>query len=726
MSSETSILTVVALPGLQLDSLGNYLASLGVMRLLSHKWSSVRVAWRSGVFHVVGGPANFDEVLDAISEVGWKREWAPYERSWADAQKKSTKAKSGRLLTLWQVDVDERDLELLAAHVVPASRIAFNPLLGSGGNAGKRDFAKGWQVAIDALGQPKPSEKSRAKKRVAAAPSTTVDDEKAKRRGHLRSWLLGDPVTWLLEGLNAASWFPDANKLFNSGQRPFREGGISPWAMALACEGLVFFAGGASRRLGARSRSVGAFPFVTRAAAPEGSDEVGCDLAEVWAPLWDRPMTTSEVRTLFARGRAEVDGRGVLTSSGFATAVVGRGVDAGISEFRRFVLGRTTSANTFESRFEGTFPVADSDQARSTRASSTTFVELLSLVDQLRRVAESWNAPASWLSQYVGPLEAAMVAAVSAPDNPERASALLDATVAALDRLDRNHVFRERKIAWRSLPLEWLPILFYGNAPPEEARLALSLVSGFSVARPFTLYRFGVNKESDGRFVHSHPAPARWRWRTGPLANVLCNVLLRTVLDWEVDSRSRKSSSAEQSRRAPFVLYATHQQIERWLSGQNDDGLLAAWISRLALFDWSFVPPAVKRFAAASADPLSPSAGLCLYGALQPFFDERATPSTPGMASEKLLSAESGARTPAVARAIASLLRAGQVGAAMRLAKTRYAMARSPLIESSVPWNIGDSERLLASFLFSVRPAERTALAGRWLRPKRQGGHVHA
>jgi len=725
MTAEAKALPVAMLPGLQPDSLGDYLASLGVLRVLSRvhgddgaKWPDVRVAWRSEVFCVVGGPVSVDELVAAISGVGWRQRWSAYNRGWGDAQKKSTRAKSGRPLALYQKDLGEQDIELLAAHAVPAARVAFNPLLGSGGNAGKRAFAKGWKAAVDALAQPSPPKKAKKGK------SSTADgsEEQSKRREQLRRYLLGEPVTWLVEKLNAASWFADANKLYNSGQRPFREGGISPWAMALACEGLVFFAGGASRRLGARARSVGAFPFVTRGAAPERSGEAGRDLAEVWVPIWARPMTLPEVRALFARGRAEIHGRGVLTPSGFATAIVGRGVDAGISEFRRFVLGRTTSANTFEPRFEGTFPIAHAEKAASTRSRSTAFERLLPLVDQLRRIAESRNAPASWLPHYVGRIEAAILAALSAPGDAERAIALLDAVVVVVDRLDRNRSFRERKVGWQPLPLAWLPSLFDGTAPADEARLALSLVSGFTRDRPFTLYRFGVTKEPGGRWVHPERAPARWSWRPGPLPGVLCDVLWRATLDREVKRTERGAAPVAR----PFLLPANHQELEAWLSGGVDDDLVSRWISRLALFDWSFVPPAVQHIMQGEQVVLAPSGALSLYGVLQPFFDERPVQSSDAARSETLLSVASGARTPAVARTLASLLRVGQVDAGMRLARSRYSMARSRLIETSVPWSTSEPERLLASFLFSLHDGERTSLAGRWLRPQRQGDHGHA
>ena len=142
-------LPVLSLPGLSPDSLGNYFASLGLLRVLSRKWPSTRIAWRDEVLQVVGGPPTLDALLDEFVRVAGtqtesdtgNREWTLYEKAWSDAQKKSTKAKSGAPLALWQAQAEESLLELFAAHAVPHARVSFNPLLGSGGNAGRRDFA---------------------------------------------------------------------------------------------------------------------------------------------------------------------------------------------------------------------------------------------------------------------------------------------------------------------------------------------------------------------------------------------------------------------------------------------------------------------------------------------------------------------------------------------------------------------------------------------------------
>jgi CRISPR-associated protein Csx17 len=216
MSANRPVLSVIPVPGLRPSSLGAYLAALGLLKVLSRSWPDTRAAWRDGVLHIVGGPRDRDALADALVGVADQASWTPYERNWATAQKASTKAKSGAKLAQWQAQAEEDELELFAAHAAPASRVFFNPLLGSGGNAGKRAFADGWKKATDALKAPKTPTRSKS--------ATNRDD----RREALMAFLEGEASELQAEKLNAASWFSDANKLYNSGQNPFSEGAISP------------------------------------------------------------------------------------------------------------------------------------------------------------------------------------------------------------------------------------------------------------------------------------------------------------------------------------------------------------------------------------------------------------------------------------------------------------------------------------------------------------------
>ncbi len=719
-------LPVIAIPGLRPDSLGSYLASLGLLRALSRRWPTVRIAWREDVLRIVGGPANLDELLDELMSVATNRCWTPYQREWAEAQKKGTKAKSGMPLAIWQAAAKEEGLELFAAHAVPHARVSFNPLLGSGGNAGKRAFSDGWTRAMEVLAPPAPKKPSRRNEAPTEKATREEAEKKAgvaeaeRKRGELKAYLLGKPLSWLVEKLNAASWFSEANKLYNSGQRPYREEPLSPWAMVLACEGLAFLAGGASRRLGARARAKGAFPFVTEAVAPRGADEAGRDLAEFWAPIWERPMTLAEVRTLFARGRAELHGRGALTPGAFATAVMQRGVDAGVSEFRRFALGRTTSANTFEPRYEGTFRLASaaSVPSRSPHLSetalTTTLERIVGVIERLPR-----DEIAGKRKRFIGlrgPVEAALIRLAAKPAEAQAARELLDAVTAALDRVDRVRAFRERGVSWVPLPIEWLPSLFADEAPGVEARLALALVSGFPRSRPFALYRFGVEwNEGRWQFDHPGPPPARWVWGPGALQRVLSAVLIRRILDWETAATA--SGEEQEADRDPIP--AACADVSHWLDSLLDEELLARWTSRLALFDWRFMSREVRALARPSPSVPECDGSLLLFGLLRPFFDRRPLNLRGDPAGRDVFGSEAGARTPGVARALANLVRVGRLDAAVRLALSRYAVARTPLARTNAPWNVADPERLLASLLFTISSEERSFLVERWLRPQR-------
>lgn len=715
-------LPVLALPGLSPDSLGNYLASLGLLRVLSRKWPSTRIAWRDEVLQVVGGPPTLDALLDELVRVADaqtesdtdKREWTQYDKAWSDAQKRGTAKKSGAPLARWQAKAAESHLELFAAHAVPHARVSFNPLLGSGGNAGRRDFAAGWKQAVDALATAPKKTKGRGKKAaIGSSDSTSAPDE---RRSELQAWLLGQPITWLIEKLAAGSWFSAATKLYNSGQSSAREGKTSPWAMVLACEGLAFFAGGASRRLGARSRVVGAFPFVILPIAANAEKEADRLCGEVWTPLWTQPMTRAEASTLFSRGRAELHGRGALTPAAFATAIRVRGVDAGVSEFRRFTLGRTTSANTFEPRLETRFAL-DAGPGGTYAVTSLTLERATALIEQ-----HGFPHDGKRFVGLRGPIEAALLDVAAEPDGAEAGVTLLDAVVTALDRVDRNRSFRAGKVRWEPLPLEWLPSLFADERPGVEARLALSLVSGFPVAQPFATYRFGVEWKygpTYARYTHAERPPARWVWGPGELARVLGAVLSRKLLDQE--------SKSDKAPRGRSPLPATISQLSQWLAGGIDESLLSTWLSRLALFDWRTVPQEVRALTHSEVHRQRVDGDLAVFGLIQPLVDQRPL-VVRNLSLSDLLADETGARTADASRSLVMLMSTGNTDAALRLASRRYAMAGAHLASFDTPWRSHDPGRLVAALLFTVSDRDRAVLFERWLRPRRrqQGGESHA
>jgi CRISPR-associated protein Csx17 len=252
-----------------------------------------------------------------------------------------------------------------------------------------------------------------------------------------------------------------------------------------------------------------------------------------------------------------------------------------------------------------------------------------------------------------------------------------------------------------------------------------SVASAFPGDYPFALYRFGVewlNSDGDGgprrnsAYAHSKTAPARWVWRAGSLARNLGAVLQRRLLDWE-NERGAPPAYAR--------ITARMSDIEAWLDGNGDEALLARWLSRLALFDWSFDRGDIRTFLAfdnAWSPPVPVGSMLALYGLLHPLFDLR--PAKDEKSGNDLFAANVGARTPAAARRIAALIRGGDIDRAVEIARSRYAMAHTPLMRTEAPCVVENPERLLAAFLFPASSGDRAVLVRRWVRPQSQAYEV--
>lgn len=439
-------------------------------------------------------------------------------------------------------------------------------------------------------------------------------------------------------------------------------------------------------------------------------------------------MTVPEARTLFRRGRAELGDRAAQTPAAFASAVLQRGVDAGVAEFRRFVLGWTTAPDYVEPRFEGTV-ASPTEGSADASALARTLDRVTALIEQ-----RGFPQDGKRFVGLRGPIEAALLDVAARPNSPEAGIALLDAVVRALDRIDRNRSFREGKVRWEPLPLAWLPSLFADEQPGVEARLALALVSAFPTSLPFAAFRFGVEwaREQNGKyeydwttqprwFEHSKVAPARWVWRPGELTRVLAEVLWRRLLE-----EARRDTTATQRPRGRAPLPATAAQIRQWLAGDLDESLLSAWLSRLALFDWRKVPPEVGALVSRHDSTHAIDGEMALLGLLQPLIDRRPL-IIRDLSPDDLLAEETGARTTETARSLVALIRAGNFDGVFRIATSRYAMAGARIATFDVSFAMHHPDRLAAALLIPLSNRERTTLFTRWLRPRRrpQGGKAH-
>ena len=689
-------LPVVGFNGLNADSLGAYLVALGLFSLAARQWPCAQAVWRNACFCLVGGPATLEQVVEFVSVVGERNTWTRYGKPWDEVKKADVRNKTSMKTARWRaLGAEERSLRAFGAHLALDGRVRMNPLLGTGGNAGKRDFAKGWKDAVQTIEKP-PRQWSR----------DALNDD-------LEAFLSGGTRT-CLGSFQAGSWFGGANKIYNHGtKRPFRQGGVSPWAMALACEGVPYFAGGPSRQLGSRRQPTGAFPFVTTAMRPKSEKEAGGVEAEVWAPIWDRPMTEPELRSLFARGRSELGGRGGTSSAAFAAGVMSRGVDAGVKEFRRFLLLHTTSQQTFESRLAAVVPVPKTNPDSATTRAIQTVLRFRDTLPDDRKVGKRWR-----FSGLRGPLEQALVdfaAEESGGGRVERAWVLVDEVLEALVKVDRNGGFRSRRVRFQLLPGEWAAKLFREDPPDREARLALAISSlaETPLCPPLIAYRIGLQRRNAGsRWEFSEFPPARRVWGDAGLTENLCAMVDRRVME----------ALGHASSQPPFgaTVRVDLDDLHAWLSGEVDEERLALWLDRLCVFDWggrANRESATELQHGVVGAPCAVDGALALYALFRPL--------ACGRLFRRVLHADGiradNAPTCAQLGRVVAMLRHGDVNAARGAAFAAYRSAGVALADfDSFPGG-PDPQRLLAALTIPVRDERVLAAFRRWLAPTEPG-----
>ncbi len=567
------ILKSVQLTGLRLDSLGNYLAALGLMQACGEKWGDLRGLWWDGVF--VAGAAELGR--EALCEF-LLNEWRPtaYERWWKGSREVSR-------LRSWEPSLGR--VKLLDAHIIAKGKSnVYNDILGTGGNVGKRDFSKVSEVCREMIRRPE----------AGAWLNHALFGRSQDSNGEAE----------LPDLPSTGTWFAFANKAFNSGYGVAREGQLSPWSYLLALEGAILLRGGVGKRLGARAFKYATFPFVSEAAAPATAGEVERERSEFWAPIWDRPATLPDVKALLRRGQARVGNRAARAPFDFAAAVLSRGAQAGLSKFERFSLRETTSANTYEAIHSGTAVVGDRD------ALGKSVVEIANWVDSLPRDK----------AVYCG-LQAPVERALLHLAESREADGWRDLLLAVGEvqvRVDRNRKWRESSRAISGLQAGLLDAAWPGEPAP-ELEIARSVAG---LGRPFvradegqSQYSlrhnvFGLTRGMAGlpeRFAE--PRPAATVWHDGDAVRLLADILERRLVDAE--------GQVGNSRLAVPPLHGTRlcraSALNQFAMGMVDPSAVTGLLPSLSLLRWKRVEEPVEDF-----ETLAPSSEFLLQGYFRP------------------------------------------------------------------------------------------------------------
>jgi CRISPR-associated protein Csx17 len=202
------------------------------------------------------------------------------------------------------------------------------PLLGSGGNEGVLEYSGLYLRCLTRVLDPK---------------------ERAASLSLLRAALFDEPTTLLIES-PGGQFTPGTAGGFNTGPG-FEHKGLpnNPWSFILTVEGGVVWAGSVGRRQCDTGYRFGVSPFTVRhraaghASASSTEDDAQKVRAEVWTPVWTRPIGIGELLAFLREGRIELRTGGgaprvVRDSVDVVEAISTLGVDRGVSRFVRYAL----------------------------------------------------------------------------------------------------------------------------------------------------------------------------------------------------------------------------------------------------------------------------------------------------------------------------------------------------------------------------------------------------
>ncbi|MGE3782648.1 MAG: type I-U CRISPR-associated protein Csx17 [Alphaproteobacteria bacterium] len=352
---------IIALDGCRPTPLAGYLKALGVLRLVSEQKDPQAAGfWRDERFHLRteldrselarffldeyapspiiapwnGGsgfyPKDAKKGIEAFSVTAAER-FTPYRRSIvlsaeliADRRldERPTDTEKTELIAALRARADDPTVGWIdAAVALTIERLAFPPLLGTGGNDGRLDFTNNFM------------------QRLVELFDTGSGSPRAGALELLDSSLFGEPVLGLLDVAigqfsPGAAGGPNASAGYEGSPR------VNPWDFVLMLEGVVLFAGGVSRRLEGADPAYLSYPFTVRAASAgfgtASLQEQTESRGEVWMPLWTRPTGLKEIRVLLCEGRLSLGARPARDGLDAARAVASLGADRRIAAFERY------------------------------------------------------------------------------------------------------------------------------------------------------------------------------------------------------------------------------------------------------------------------------------------------------------------------------------------------------------------------------------------------------
>jgi CRISPR-associated protein Csx17 len=594
----------IALTGCTPEPLMSYLKTLGVFRLVAEQADpGARLSWVGGTAHLDsqfdrdgltefflekhhptpitapwnggsgfygGGAEPLDAIVQSTADrLALYRETVARIRSFAPRSKPKDEMKESLLVRCRSELADEIVPWLDVCFVLGEQGPSYFPLLGTGGNDGRLDFTNNFmQRLADVIPFA-----------VGAGPS-------AESKQWLAAALFAGTLVEL--GRSAIGQFnPGGVGGANGIQGRFEaDSRVNPWDFVLMIEGTLLFAGSVARRLGANTTGRAAFPFsvesvaVGYGSATASEETTDASRAELWLPLWSKPMTFAEVKHLFAEGRAQLGRRQARNAVEFALAANLLGVNRGVESFARYgFLKRNGLA--FLAAPLGRIEVTLRPQARL-----LDDPRLTEWLDRLRSACRDKDKTPARYQTALRQIDRSMYEFANRSEQGSDAKYLLE-VLRALGRAERTLAKGLAFCKDKHLrPLQGLSpqCLDQADDNSREFRLAASL-AGIRSDGAVGPLRVFLEEVEVTKFVSWLPGSTSAMWSTGPLAANLAALFRRRLIEAFRDTETWRQSGVPLDSPRPARL----ADVIAFLQDEIDEAKLADLIWGLSAVDWSAI-----------------------------------------------------------------------------------------------------------------------------------------
>jgi CRISPR-associated protein Csx17 len=448
--------------------------------------------------------------------------------------------------------------------------LRYPPLLGSGGNEGRRDYTNAFMDSIQA----------------------TVISQSPESVGWLRASLWGLTCAGL-KGVSADQFNPAQA----GGQNQGMGFGVkvppnNPWDYLLNLEGAIVWTNSVSRVGRAGSTSGLSSPFTVRLKSVSYCSSAPIDeeraRAELWAPLWAHPIGHAEMASFMSEARAQIgrrtsrrslEHRAVGNATEFAEAAASLGIARGIREFVRFALLERRGKGYYLALPAGRFAVYERSEADLIRGLDPVLADIDAFIRGFRDVE-----PPKRLSTLRRGIDEAVFDALSRPS-----PLALQAVLSCLGDVERFFAQRDRsKKPTLRRPLgglspRWLLAADDGSL---ELRIAASLASIQACGKvgPLRANLTGIDPGAPWAWAKGRGQIA---WTGASLPRRLASVLGQRMMDAERLGCSRNPLHG--------LLKLVPADVASFMAGEVDDSRIEYLLLGLCLLDWRLDPNAEIR-----------------------------------------------------------------------------------------------------------------------------------